>query len=417
MKNILLFSLRSLAAIVLFIASFLAITPSARCQWVQTPGITTVQIHSFALSGTNLFAGNGSWPSASGVYLSTNDGASWAGVNNGLTNLEVHALISSGANLLAGTAGGVFRSSDNGASWANIGLPSVTVSVLVSSGTNLFAGSFNYPSHKGIFLSTDNGATWNSANGSTDWSTLGVTALAVSGGNLLAGVSFGADGSGGMMRSSDNGGSWSAVTGLPKKGVKSFATIGSNLFAAIYGAGVYLSTDNGGSWTAVNTGMGNVPTPEALAVSGTKLFAGGNSSSIYLSTDYGTTWSSVNQGFPDGDQFQSLIVSGTNLFAGTGSGVWKRPLSEFNSSGVALNNAEQTAITLCPNPTNSIVRVRGIPAGSSIEVINVLGENIMKLASPGISECTLDLSRVPAGTYYLRVSSASSSITRMIVKE
>src|SRR5205807_2483399 len=113
---------------------------------------------------------------------------------------------------------------------------------------------------------------------------------------------------------------------------------------------------------------------EALAVSGTNLFAGCNGS-IFFSANNGTNWTEVNTGLPSGNQCQRLAVSGANFFVGTGSGVWKRPLSEFGSSGVARNNAEPVAIELSPNPTKGIVKISGISEGSDIELMNVLGES------------------------------------------
>ena len=65
-------------------------------------------------------------------------------VNNGLTSSIVLTLAVSGTSLFAGTSGGgVFRSTDNGASWtaASTGLTSTTVRALAVSGTSLFAGT------------------------------------------------------------------------------------------------------------------------------------------------------------------------------------------------------------------------------------------------------------------------------------
>ena len=73
----------------------------AHAQWVQTNGPYGGMIISFAVSGTNLFAGTGG-----GVFLSTNNGTSWTEVNNGLTNTHVYTLAVSGTNLFAGTLGG-----------------------------------------------------------------------------------------------------------------------------------------------------------------------------------------------------------------------------------------------------------------------------------------------------------------------
>ncbi|MCJ7777821.1 MAG: hypothetical protein MUP16_05860, partial [Sedimentisphaerales bacterium] len=60
----------------------------AHAQWVQTNGPNVRMIISFAVSGTNIFAGTG----GGGVFLSTNNGTNWTAVNNGLTYLQVNAL-------------------------------------------------------------------------------------------------------------------------------------------------------------------------------------------------------------------------------------------------------------------------------------------------------------------------------------
>ena len=45
-------------------------------------------IKSFAVSGTNIFAGT----VGGGVFLSTDNGTSWTQVNNGLTNTDMSSL-------------------------------------------------------------------------------------------------------------------------------------------------------------------------------------------------------------------------------------------------------------------------------------------------------------------------------------
>jgi len=62
-------------------------------------------ISSFIPVGTNLFAATFD----SGVFLSTNQGESWAAVNAGLTDLRVRTLAVADGTLFAGTLGsGVF---------------------------------------------------------------------------------------------------------------------------------------------------------------------------------------------------------------------------------------------------------------------------------------------------------------------
>jgi hypothetical protein len=103
-------------------------------------------VSTLVVSGTNLFAGS----YGSGIFLSTNSGASWTAVNNGLPRSvyerqDIYCLATVGQNLFAGARGGVFLSTNSGASWtaARTGLPmNNSVSALAVSGANLFAGTW-----------------------------------------------------------------------------------------------------------------------------------------------------------------------------------------------------------------------------------------------------------------------------------
>ena len=67
-------------------------------------------IYTFAVSGTNIFAGTDE-----GVYLSTDNGNYWAPVSSGLTNNRILSLTICGTNLYAGTMGnGVWKLSLSG---------------------------------------------------------------------------------------------------------------------------------------------------------------------------------------------------------------------------------------------------------------------------------------------------------------
>jgi len=128
---------------------------------------------------TNLFAVT----FGGGVFLSTNNGTTWAEVGTGLPVEFNYPLANIGTNLFAGTWGnGVFFSSNNGSSWTaiNTGLINTNVSSLTESSTNLFAGTAG-----GVYLSTNNGTIWSAVN--SGFTKLGVSALAICGTNIFAG--------------------------------------------------------------------------------------------------------------------------------------------------------------------------------------------------------------------------------------
>jgi ligand-binding sensor domain-containing protein len=120
--------------------------------WEQTS--LTSWTTSIVMSGSNLFS------IANGVSVSTDNGTSWATVDNGLTvsagNDDITAgnvyslLVSSspnGTDIFAGTDGGVYHTNNNGKLWRTInnGFPILAfVNSLAVNGANLFAGVDNY---------------------------------------------------------------------------------------------------------------------------------------------------------------------------------------------------------------------------------------------------------------------------------
>ncbi|MBM2845447.1 MAG: Regulator, partial [Bacteroidetes bacterium] len=296
--------------------------------------LTNMYVSGFAVttgSPTNLFAGTGA-----GVFRSTDNGASWTVVGLNITNVKSLAVSAAtggvGPNLFAGTlTDGVFRSIDNGSSWiwasTGLTLPSA-LSFAVSGdsgalGMNLFAGTLT-----GVFLSTNHGTNWTTTGLRRQVNSLVISSEAGgSGMNLFAGSSNG------VFLSTDTGISWTWVSeGLTNTFVWSLAAThamvgsGMTLFAGTEG-GAFLSTDKGTSWTAARAGLTDTVV-RSLAVSpsvggsGTNLFAGTFRGGVFLSTNNGTSWTAVNTGLPPNTTVSVLAVSGSNLFAGTSSGVF-----------------------------------------------------------------------------------------------
>lgn len=303
---------------------------SLPAQWVQTNGPSAGELHSLAVSNSNLYAGtrNG------GLFLSTNNGDSWEAINNGITCSGggscnwITALVFIGGKFFAGTNGGVFFSTNSGASWSGInsGLWNGNVWTFAVSGTYLFAGTAG-----GVFRLPLNDTNWTYV--STGLTNAFINTLAISGSTLFAGTSSG------VFLSTNDGANWSAaITGLTDTYIYAFAVSGTSVFVGTNG-GIFRSANNGASWTEANTGL-VLPTPvTAFAVSGTNIFAGmhstsGGSMGIFLSTDNGSTWLAHSPGLtPDNSGGLCMVTSNNYLFIGnTGGYVCRRPLSEMTNS-------------------------------------------------------------------------------------
>ena len=412
---------------------------SANAQWVQTNGPHGggSDVTSLAVIGTSLVAGS---RDSGGVFLSTDNGTSWAAVNAGFGNDSVRALGVNGTSLFAGTYGGVFLSTNDGMSWSpvNNGLIKQNgyvppVSAFAFSGANVFAGTGG-----GVFLSTNNGTSWTAVD--TGLTNTDIQALAFSGPNLFAGTfsfsnSFGYTG---LFLSTNSGNSWnSANSGLGVNSVFSFAvkpngTGGTNLFAGSGNVGnggtVFLSTNNGTSWTAANAGLGDAIV-NAFAINGTNIFAG-TDGGVYLSTNNGTNWISVNTGLglPANTYVGALAFIGTNLFAGTYSnGVWRRPLSEMipttSVEGHSIDLPAQFSLDQnYPNPFNPSTTIRyGLQSRAhvTLSVYNTLGQQVVQLVNAdidaGFHEVRFDASGLSSGVYFYRIQGGDFVRSRKLV--
>jgi hypothetical protein len=294
---------------------------------LRTTGTTSDFLTLAINSSGYIFAGS----SGDGAYLSTDNGASWTGINSGLTNGNVLSLVfNSSGTLFAGMdGGGVCLSSDNGTTWTQAGMQGSPVSSLAVSSTDEIFATTN---GEGIFLSTDNGTTWN-------LETLGLVSnnffpLAINSSNyIFAGA---VDGSyEGVYRSTNNGRAWTQVhNGMPNDNVNSLAINSSDyIFAGTNSNGLYLSTNNGTSWSPVNSGLTyNSVWPLAIHSSG-YMFAGTDGGGVYLSANNGTSWTQENNGLTEDGLTENVVASlafspSGYIFAGTyGGGIYRASIS------------------------------------------------------------------------------------------
>ncbi len=123
--------------------------------WVKADSgiVVNTSVYGFAFSGSNIFAGTDD-----GISLSSDQAKSWNYAVSGMTDISVEALAVSGQNIFAATGTGVFHSSDDGKTWSGVNnrLPNYPYNTIAVSGNTVFAGAF----FNGIFRSTDNGSSW-----------------------------------------------------------------------------------------------------------------------------------------------------------------------------------------------------------------------------------------------------------------
>ncbi|MBL0175292.1 MAG: T9SS type A sorting domain-containing protein [Ignavibacteria bacterium] len=378
----------------------------------------------FGAGDGQLFAATGL-----GVYRSTDLGARWTKVSTG-ESVGAFAFSSDDAGatrIFAAISKGIVLSTDSGKTWKQSTMHQMpTNAVLVSEhdpvGNTVIAGG-----RDGVYRSTDNGASW-----FTTYKTpKDVTALAesVSGSPLFAGT----DGSG-MFVSAGVFEPWIAVNnGLGNLHVRCLAVSrtaggGEFLFAGT-DSGVYRSTNDGNQWTS--TALTNARV-RALVVfrdarGGSNLFAGieGGDGGILLSTDQGNTWSSVGAGLGNASVLSLALtpewMTPRRLFAGTASlRVWRRNVSDMVSTGIETSvvhpSPSDLSLSVYPNPARDRLQVRYDPRHipGEIEMFTVLGVRVERASTNEAGVAVFDVNTLPTGLYVLRLRSAAGSVFRRV---
>ncbi|MDX2030729.1 MAG: YCF48-related protein [Blastocatellia bacterium] len=316
-------------------------------------GLTSFRINALASLGNSLFAGSND----RGVFLSTDNGNTWASANNGIATAQILTMLVNGTMVYAAAPNEVYVSDNNGQSWKPVGnglaasFPGTTVTItkllasggklygasnigiivnqggnwaplfwgspvygfntLVTHGGQLFAGAY----FDGVSRSSDGGATWSQTNkGLTGRSIWGVLR---SGGRLYIGSGDGSSIAGdGAFISTNEGQSWTR-TNLPPTSVSRFLEFNGKVYAGT-GVGLYVTSDQGQSWTPLKTGLPSGALD--LDLVGPALYAlnpgGGPYRGLYKSTDGGQNWSAINNGLTT-QQVVSIAGIGDKLFAGT----------------------------------------------------------------------------------------------------
>ena len=269
-----------------------------------------------------------------GAFKSADAGASWVAVNNGLTDPYVSALMwtaSVPAVLYAGTESGLYRSEDAGASWQAV--PGVYGRVVALAGdrtspSTLYAAMEPATGGAGVFKSTDAGETWTDVGPYEPLTSIAVSAASPS--TIYVGTWRG------VFRSTIGGGDW-ALMGEEfmlgsVHGVAVDPTDASIVYAAT-DSGLFRSATGGAEWTLVGN-FGQVISV-VLAPSAPSVVYAGTGTGVVVSHDGGDSWGGAGLG--DAVPW-TLTVDPANpdvVYAGSTSSI-DGVLARFSADGATL---------------------------------------------------------------------------------
>jgi len=386
---------------------------SANAQWVQMSNGTgnVTYIYDFASSGIYLFT----LTESNGVFRSSDNGANWVAVNNGLPLVNNRSIIAKGTSIfVSSTTGGVYRSTNNGDNWTAVisGLTKLNVLYFCVSGTNIFAGTGG--PRGSIFRSTNDGTSWNEVFILPTDGT--VSHFTTKGTNLFAAASFFLSSK--IYISSNNGLNWSAAPGSLTL-ISSIIGNEPNLFIGTY-QGVSISTNSGTNWSSCGLQQFDI---YDFAVSGSRLFAGTDTGGVYLSTNNGTNWITKNQGFIGIPGVVKLFIYNNYIFAG-GLYVWRRSLSEIiGIQSISTETPSKYSLSQnYPNPFNPITKIKFALQKSSnvnITVYDMIGKEIEVLVNEQLREGTYQTewngNSFSSGVYFYKISAGDFTETRKML--
>ena len=272
--------------------------------------------------------------SQSGVFKTTDGGATWAPASTGLGDPAVGSLWLDPSNsdiVLAATPSGIYRTSNGGGLWSLVS--NSPTDVLNGSGPTVYAGTGS-----GILLSNDSGQSWHAIFNVSQGNS--ITALAAGPNGVVYAGSF--DGSI-WVRKGWNG-AWDSVAGPSNRG-PAWLVIDPNSSATAYviyccWLGGAVTHDFGSSWTTLGISLSM---PESLAIDSENnqtLYVGGDQE-LEISHDGGATFSSVSWNL-DTWHLQSWPGQAGTFIAGTDQGLFK--VTGGGSTVTSLNGNLSTVI-------------------------------------------------------------------------
>lgn len=355
------------------------------------------------VSAIDLSGGEGT-PTPGGIWKTVNGGSTWTQQNtnafvgigafiNGVYFWDANEGIAFG-DPVAGSKIECYRTTDGGATWTSVTtVPNMLTGEYNYNNGNVFVGnSIFLPTNKGkILKSTDKGLTWLRLSAPSVISDFGSVAV-------NATMSFSNASNGVMLGTSDSGATYKLYT-----------------------------TSNGGvSWITPTTNYAGgfnrlltfVPGTSTIVACGLNATAPAIPGSSY-SNDNGTTFTQIDTGAQRG--VVTMLTNAVGWSAGfsalSASGASTGGIFKFNGS---LSNSQfgtSKYFQISPNPSSGVVDLSGSIPFDSVVVYDLVGKVVFKRWFTADKLAQIDLTKLQAGTYLVKITSETTSETLKILKQ
>ncbi|XOU93978.1 MAG: Ig-like domain-containing protein [Candidatus Kerfeldbacteria bacterium] len=251
-----------------------------------------------------------------GIFKSTDGGANWNNIGNLAGANEVYSLLETGGAIYAGTTPNsvVFKSTNGGANWNITGnlAGAITVYSLLETGGAIYAGT---SPNSVVFKSTNGGTDWNIAGNITGASG-GAHSLLETGGAIYVGTGV----NGGIFKSTDGGANWNITGNLAGANtIYSLLETGGAIYAGTSPDGdIFKSTNGGADWNITGNLAGATRVYSLLEIGGAIYAGTSNNGDIFKSTNGGADWN-ITGNLAGATGVFFLTEIGNSIYAGTGA--------------------------------------------------------------------------------------------------
>ncbi|HZU99157.1 MAG TPA: IPT/TIG domain-containing protein [Planctomycetota bacterium] len=323
----------------------------------------------------------------SGIFRSTDAGASFAAANAGLptTNVLSMATDPSGATLYTGTDAGVFSTSTATIAWSGLaGNGDLGTSL------DIDALAVDPGSPRTIYLATDSSgggvqSVWRSTDGGATFAAYAtgipllvdrVTALAVDPNAAASGIAYAGHDVAGVFARAATAGSWSQVSsGLDAARANAVwidRAHPTHAYASVADR-VFFSSDGGATFAPATTQPAGVGILGGIATDSTGKVYVGSDAGVFASSDFGQTWSPMGLALPAGTLAAFPIVDPTNdailYVGGVSFGAGPTRLFRYNGTSWAASviglPASANVWAIAVDPTNGAHVFAAVQGGAS----------------------------------------------------
>ncbi|MEZ4652053.1 MAG: YCF48-related protein [Candidatus Eisenbacteria bacterium] len=396
------------------LSALISVAGSVQAGWDRQSLGTSVDLHDVTAShGSNAIA----WAcgDSGAIFHTTNAGATWVRQNSG-TDRALYAIAFqelSGAPVLAAGEGGIMlRTTDQGQTWTEVESGVTQTLRDISDFGQVAVGDGG-----SIIHSPDGGLTWTVHTSNTTADLFAVTA---------AGIRMAVGENGAFLTAPATSSTW-----LPSTPFTDLDLFAIPMFFGRYvtaEVGVIFHSDNGSNWEVLPSGVQSALRGIEFSTNNTSgIYAVGDDGIILKTTDAGNTWGFQDSGvttdlnavfFYLADQFGWAVgKDGVVLHTSDGGGPIVPADAPEPSATVPVGS-----LTVSPNPANDRATLAWSlehADGATLSIFDAEGRALEVLHEIGAGDHSgtvpLDLSRYPAGRYYLRLVSPRGTLESPLV--